>query len=144
MLYLLLEDKNQEDYSTEVRYLYKSDLVKRILGFLDNKHYLFLSNNYGVLSPDKVVNPYEVRDLSKDSLEIWSVCVYHLIFRYMKDNNINRICILFSGNTYTKLEGMLRKDFVVDTPLKHYTKKNVKMRWVDDYISNSVVIDLLV
>ena len=138
VLYLIGESSLQESIPVKVRYLYKGDFNTILSNYLSlsNIPYFYLSTKYGLLDPDCVIEPYSIKDLSKDSLFIWSICCYHLISRYMKEKGLKDIVMLSTSGRYEILAKLLLEDYKVDEPIKYYVRKDLQVLWVKDLIQN--------
>lgn len=139
-LYLLKEEAIQVNYKTKAKYLYKSEFINKVVTYFDliGVKYLFISNNYGILEPNQLIEPYNIKDLKSNSLKMWTLLTYQLIDRYMKENDLKSIICIYSGNKYNKLENMLKEEYEIETPIKYYVSKDLKLKWINDIIIKNI------
>jgi hypothetical protein len=138
-LYILCEEKEQEDFNTKAKYLFRSYFNSRCVVYLDSNEYdyLYLSMSSGVIYPNEEIGPYKVKELEND-LKLWSLCVRQLIREYMKDKGLSDICLLYSGDRYKLLELYLISECKVISPIKYIMKSDMRNRWIDNLIMSRV------
>ena len=137
-LYLLSEEKDQEDFRTKAKYLYKSYFNMRSSRYLDSEglDYLYLSFTHGILSPEEEVDPYNTKKI-RDS-KMWGLLAFSMMQEYLEGKD--EIILFYSGNSYQELEENLKEDGKsIIAPIKNFTRVNLKNRWIDYIITESIL-----
>jgi hypothetical protein len=142
-IYLLREEMNQEDFSTKVKYLYKSELNKNMVTLMESmsNHYIYISNNFGILFPNEEKEPYKIKVLNGKNKKVWALFCSEMVKRYCVENNIS-VIVLFSscGEFYKEFEDRLKwYGFKIENPMKYFKTKEIKNRWIINEIRKNIV-----
>ncbi len=137
-LYLLTDEREQEDFTTEARYLYRGYFNLRATGYLDNAglDYIYLSFKHGCLHPRELVDPYEV--VKRKDKKMWALLTYSMLEEYLEGKD--SVILFYSGNLYNELESILQGSGIkIIAPMRNFTRINLKNRWIDHIITESIL-----
>lgn len=145
-LYILKEFSEQEEYKTAVKYLYSSKLNSNLVTLMEsmNADYIYLSYPHGILQPNEELEPYKIKVLYGKKLKLWSLLNAEYIHRYCKENEIDTIVQMFSGNYFTELNNRLvYLGYTIETPLRYFKTRELKNRWVLHKINEQVCKNII-
>ena len=138
-LFLLSEERGQENFETEVRYIYKSKFNLKTSYFFDQKgyKYLYLSYTHGVLSPYIIIEPYDYKkSLSKEGQKVWSLVSHSLLSDHLE--GVSKIYLFYSGYRYKILEDILQGEGIsIVSPIREYNSR-MSLMWIDHIISEDI------
>lgn len=138
VFYLLSEDKEQEDYYTKAKYLFRSKFNSRAVSYLEvtGKRYAFLSISNGLIMPEEYLNPYKVEVLSAKGMDLWAVLVGMQLNEILGDGE--EVCLLYSDERYKKLEEMLERGYKVRKPIKNFSGSRLKILKLEEMIRDEI------
>ena len=137
-LYILSEEKSQENFRTKAKYLFTSTFNSRAVFYFDlnKKNYVYLSTTYGIIDPDKELDPYLVKSLSPESFRVWGLLTYSLISKRLEPGS--EVMLLYSYNkNYKHLERLLSNYYKISSPIKYFNNE-LKLRWLNSLIQDSI------
>jgi hypothetical protein len=143
-LYLLKESRKQEEYETEIRYLYKSPFSRMCSVILDNTeaNYMYISGKYGAFEPKERRSPYVVTPVPSDEIRTWALLCSELIIRKCSDTGVTRVCFLYNEDTmaYTLIKSeLIKKGIRIEEPLFKLHSQNQFMEWIKETSYNLVL-----
>ena len=131
MIYLLGETSKQINFTTQVKFLYRSEFIDTLVAHLDvtGGNYYFLSLTHGILSPSAELSPYRLKTLSEKGRQTWGILAHSMITRFIP-NDDKKICLLYSGGRFISLEKRLAESgYKIYDPVRHFSSDNLKLQW---------------
>lgn len=142
---LLSCGKAKQDYPCPAREMYTSGLFRlgyRWLSLTCDRIYI-LSSHYNVLTPDKIIEPYESKlsDKSPEDLADWAQRIYVALRRHEKPRVrggvfANTTIVWCAGREYKEPVQPYLADVVQYDPLDHLIDRRIgyRMQWLKEEI----------